>query len=400
MNEPSQSNGVPHPRLLHVTTVPQSLCFLGGHVDHTRRHGFDVHVLSSPGTMLDHFGKQRQVHVYPVVMPRRITPLRDLVALWRITRVLRRLRPDVVDGHTPKGGLLAMLGAWLCGVPVRVYHMYGLPQLTARGMKRRLLCWSEWLACALAHQVLCLSPSNREVAVQQGLCQAHKIKVLLSGNIEGVDAEKQFNPACLPAGSREEVRARHGIPADAQVMGFVGRIVRDKGLIELAAAWRLLREEFPTLHLLIVGPFEPQDPVPVAVTEQLRGDPRIHLAGVCQVMPPLYGAMDLLILPTYREGFGTVLLEAAAMTLPVVATRIPGCVDAVRDGETALLVPARDGAALAGAARTYLRDPELRRQHGLAGRTRVLRDFQPEAMHAALHEEYVRLLHSRGRVVQ
>jgi glycosyltransferase involved in cell wall biosynthesis len=176
------------------------------------------------------------------------------------------------------------------------------------------------------------------------------------------------------------------------VLGFAGRIVRDKGLIELDAAWRMLREEFPDLQLLLAGEFEPQDPIPADVEARLRGDPRIHLAGLVPDMPRFYKAIDVLALPTYREGFGTVLLEAAAMALPVVATRIPGCVDAVRDGETGTLVPSHDAAALADAVRAYLRDPELRRRHGDAGRRRALRDFRPEAMWEALYQEYVRLL--------
>jgi len=176
----------------------------------------------------------------------------------------------------------------------------------------------------------------------------------------------------------------------------VGRVVRDKGLIELVAAWRALREEWPSLHLLVVGPFESEDPIPADVEETLRRDPRIHLAGMVHDMPGIYRALDLLVLPTYREGFGTALLEAAAMGLPVVATRIPGCVDAVRDGETGLLVPVRDAQALRAAIAAYLGDPERRRRHGVSGRRRARRDFEPGRLREALFQEYVRLLGRRG----
>jgi glycosyltransferase involved in cell wall biosynthesis len=194
----------------------------------------------------------------------------------------------------------------------------------------------------------------------------------------------------------ERVRARYEIPESALVIGFVGRIVRDKGLSELTQAWRVLREEWPSLHLLVAGPFESEDPIPADAEEALRGDPRIHMAGMVRDMPGIYRALDLLVLPTYREGFGTVLLEAAAMGLPVVATRIPGCVDAVRDGETGLLVPVREAGALTAAIRTYLRDPRLRRQHGASGRQRARRDFEPRKLREALFQEYVRLLDRRG----
>jgi glycosyltransferase involved in cell wall biosynthesis len=384
------------PRLLHVTTVPMTLAFVAGHVAHARSRGFEVHVLSSPGEALDRFARDLLVEAHAVPMPRRITPLADLVALGRMVRVMRRVRPTIVDAHTPKGGLLAMIAASLCRVPVRVYHQHGLPLMTATGPRRLILRLTERIACRLAHQVLCISPSLREVLVSEGLCPPGKIKVLEHGSIDGVEADAKFDPSRVSPRVAAEVRARHRIPPDAPVIGFVGRVVRDKGLIELAQAWRALREEWPSLHLLVVGPLESEDPVPADVKEGLRRDPRVHLAGMVHDMPGIYRALDLLVLPTYREGFGAALLEAAAMGLPVVATRIPGCVDAVRDGETGLLVPVRDAAALTAAIRTYLGDPALGRRHGADGRRRARRDFEPGRIREALFQEYVRLLGRRG----
>jgi glycosyltransferase involved in cell wall biosynthesis len=382
--------------VLHVTTVPLTLRFLEGHVAHARRKGFEVHALSSPGEALDEFGRDMQIAVHAARMPRRITPLADLAALGRIVRVIRQVRPAIVDGHTPKGGLLAMIGAALCRGPVRIYHQHGLPVMTATGLKRRILRWTERTACRLAHEVICVSESLREVMIAEGLCPPGKIKVLEHGSIDGVDAGRKFNPARISTESAQLVRAHYQIPQHALVVGFVGRIVRDKGLIELTRSWRMLREEFPSLHLLVAGPFESQDPIPGDVEATLRSDPRIHLAGMVHDMPSIYRALDLLVLPTYREGFGAALLEAAAMELPVVATRIPGCVDAVRDGETGLLVPVRDTEALTAAIRLYLGDPKLRRQHGANGRHRAVRDFDPDVMREALLKEYLRLLGGRG----
>lgn len=384
------------PRVLHVTTVPLTLPFLRGHVAHAKRQGFEVHALSSPGEALDDFGRDLEIEVHPALMRRRITPLADLAAVWRIVRVIRRVRPTIVDGHTPKGGLLAMVAAALCRVPVRVYHQHGLPLITATGVKRWILHGTERVACRLAHQVICVSESVRAVAVAEGLCPPERIKVLERGSIDGIESDRTFNPACVSAESAQRVRARHRIPPDAVVIGFVGRIVRDKGLIELAGAWRALREEWPSLHLLLAGPFESQDPIPADVEATLREDPRIHLAGMVHDMPDIYRALDLLVLPTYREGLPASLLEAAAMEVPVVATRVTGCVDAVRDDETGLLVPARDVQALTAAIHRYLGDPELRRRHGASGRARVRREFDPGVVREALFQEYLRLLGERG----
>jgi glycosyltransferase involved in cell wall biosynthesis len=383
-------------RLVHITTVPESLPFFTGQVGYMKSRGFDVQALSSPGKELDRFAATERIFVHAVPMARRITPLRDLMAVVRLRHRLRSLQPHIVHAHTPKGGLLGMIGACLARVPVRMYHIHGLPLMTATGLKRRLLKATERVACALAHQVLCVSHSVRDVAIAERLCPPDKIKVLLHGSVNGVDAVGQFNPRNLSPAARDEVRARYGIAPDALVAGFVGRVVRDKGLTELAQAWQELRAAFPDLHLLIVGPFEPQDPLPVEVEALLRSDPRVHLAGECGNVAPLYAAMDLLVLPTYREGLVIVALEAAAMELPIVATRIPGCVDAVQDGVTATLVPVRDAVALEAAVRRYLGDPELRRRHGQAGRQLVLRDFAQPVLWEALYQEYTRLLRDRG----
>jgi glycosyltransferase involved in cell wall biosynthesis len=253
------------------------------------------------------------------------------------------------------------------------------------------------VSCLLAQQVFCVSASLREAAVAEGLCQPDKITVLHHGSINGVAAETAFNPARAGSMVRAAARGRYGIPLDAEVIGFVGRVVRDKGLVELVEAWQTLRAERPELHLLVVGPFEPQDPLPPEVETLLRTDPRIHLTGMNSDTPPLYAAMDVVVLPTYREGFGIVAIEAAAMELPVVATEVPGCVDAVQDSVTGTLVPPRDAAALTEAIRHYLLDPELRRRHGRAGRERVLREFRQEDIWKELYAEYTRLLQTRQR---
>ncbi|MGH7444105.1 MAG: glycosyltransferase, partial [Longimicrobiales bacterium] len=270
--------------------------------------------------------------------------------------------------------------------------MRGLPLTGARSPKRQLLWCTEWVACRLAHRVLCVSHSVRHEAIQSGICHGGKIAVLRGGSGNGVDARARFNPELHGGVVRAATRARFGIPADAVVAGFVGRIVRDKGIIELAGAWGELRARCPTLHLLLVGPLEPQDPIPAEVERLLRADERVHFAGMDWDTPPFYAAMDLVVLPTYREGFPNVALEAAAMGLPVIATRVPGCIDAVADGVTGTLAAVRDVDSLAAAIARYASDGALRHAHGSAGRKRVIAEFGQEGVWAALFEEYARLL--------
>lgn len=387
----------PEPVLAHVTTVPVTLNFFRGQVADLKAEGFEIHAISSPGPLLDEFGRLGQTSVHAVRMHRKITPLRDVVSVVRLCRALRRIRPDIVHGHTPKAGLLAMLAATATGVPVRVYTLHGLPFLTCGGLRRLLLMGSDWVACRLAHQVYSVSRSVRDVAVTYRLCAEEHIKVLRDGTACGIDAFGRFDPATIGEELPEAVRRRHGIPSAAPLIGFVGRIAREKGVAELIAAWSVLREEFPTLRLVVVGAIESHNPPPEVVAETLRNDPRVHHVSQVAETAPYYAAMDVLVLPTYREGFSTVAMEAASMSRPVVATRVPGCVDAVEDGLTGALVAAHDPSAIADAVRTYLRDPALRREHGRQGRERVVNGFRQDQLSTAISQEYTRLLGaSRG----
>ena len=375
----------------HVMTTPASLHFLRGQLAFMQRRGLELHAVSSPGR-LGPFASE-PVALHTVRMTREITPLRDLGALYQLWQLLRTLQPDIVHAHTPKGGLLGMLASFLARTPARVYHLRGLPLATATGPRRALLRLTEWTSCRLAHRVIAVSNSLRALALGERLCPPGKIAVMAGGSGNGVNAAR-FRPQPEPI--RLGARGQHRIPPDAIVVGFVGRLAREKGLCELAEAWGALRAELPALHLLLVGAAEPHEAVPAHVTAALRADPRVHFTGVDLDTPRLYAAMDVVALPTYREGFPNVALEAAAMALPIVATRIPGCVDAVLDGITGTLVPARDPRALREALARYAGDALLRARHGQAGRRRALAEFSQERIWEAIAAEYDALLARAG----
>jgi len=391
-SQPVHLVGAARPTIVHVMTVPMSLGFLSGQVSYMRGCGFSLHAITSPGPELVKFAEREGATVHAIPMARAITPIRDLKVLWQLWRTLRAVRPDIVHSHTPKGGLLGMVAAILAGTPIRVYHLRGLAFVSESGLRRWLLRLTERISCALARRVLAVSHSMRSIAVEEGLCRPEKIKVLLGGSGNGVDAKGRFKPLDLTA--RCAARAQYGISHDATVVGFVGRLARDKGIVELAVAWRLLRERHPGLHLLLVG-WDELEPALADLGAALRADERVHVTGPQSGMARLYAAMDVVALPTYREGFPNVALEAAAMALPIVATSVPGCVDAVQDGVTGTLVSARDGIALAAALERYLSDPLLRARHGEAGRQRVLTDFGQEAIWDAIAAEYRSLLGPR-----
>lgn len=377
-------------RLAHILTVPQTAAtFLRGQLRWMRERGFEVTVITSPGPRLEELAVQEGVDWRVVAMTRTISPLRDLGAIAQMTRVLRELQPDIVHAHTPKAGLVGMLAAHHCDVPWKVYHLHGLRNETVHGARRLVLASAERLTCRLADRVLCVSPSLRAAALEQRLVTPDRCSVPASGSINGLPLS-EFDPAAARSRYRARVRREWGIPANARCLGFVGRLVRDKGICELHAAWQLLRRMFPDLYLLLVGPWEAEDPVPPHVRMDLQSDPRVRLIGLDWHIVPYYAAMDVFVLPTHREGLGNVLLEAAAMELPIVTCRVTGCVDAVRDGATAQLIPPRDGRALADAVTNYLENPTMAETHGRAGRRYVRDHFRPLRVWQGIEQEYRR----------
>jgi glycosyltransferase involved in cell wall biosynthesis len=391
------ANGPERIRIVHVIATPLSLGLLKEQIGYApRRRDFDLHMVANPDERLEEFGKEFEVPTHGIPISRTITPWQDVETVFVLRGLLRRLRPHVVVGHFSKAGLVAMLAGRLARVPACVYHNYGMALFSSGGRKRWVLKQAERFTCRLAHRVLCVSHTVRAAVVEEGICPAAKIKTFLYGSHAGVDAGHKFDPGRHDAASKAAVRAKYGIPPDALVVGHAGRILPLKGVPELVTAWQSLRVEFPDAHLLFIGDHDPRERVPGPIEEAMRADPRVHVTGWIRDVVPPFSILDLFVLPSHHEGLPTVSLEASAMGLPVVTTRVMGNIDSVEDGVTGTIVPVRDPAALAEAMRKYMRDPALRAEHGRAGRERVLRDFRPEPILEATYEEYVSLLREKG----
>lgn len=283
-----------------------------------------------------------------------------------------------------------MAAATLANVPVKFYTLHGIMAQIRKGPARTLLKLLERIACALADQVLAVSRSVADGVVSQGLCPERKVKVLAHGSCNGIDAVNRFNPSNLDRDRKQDLRAQFCVDEKAIVIGFVGRLVKDKGVAELASAWKDIRNLCHNTCLLMIGPAEPHNPVPNDILEELASDDRVIMLDIVpnDEMPSYYGIMDIVVLPSYREGFPYVVLEASAMGLPVVASRVTGCIDAVVDGVTGTLVSPGDAQDLAQTLLLYIEDPALRTRHGQAGRDLVLGHFKPEPIWEALSEEY------------
>lgn len=383
-------------RICYLITHATTSRFLRGQLRQMRQWGLDVTVVASPGSELDQLRESEGVDIRCVLMQREIRPWHDLRSLLRLYLEIRALRPQIVNAGTPKAGFLGMLAAWAARVPVRIYTLHGLRLETTAGAKRALLTTIERLTCWFASRVICVSHSLRDSVLRRRLGPAEKLVVLGSGSCNGLNTS-QFLTQEHPTAElrRAEVRQRLHIPAGAFVLGTVGRITRDKGVADLLAAFDRMRASCQVAHLLLIGDVEPGDPPPESCIRRIKTDPRIHWTGAVADATTYYPAMDVLVHASSREGFPYVPLEAAASGLPAVGYRVTGTVDAIADGETGRLVPQGDIASLSDAACRYWADPNLRRQHGRAGRLRVEREFAPREVWSRLHHEYLRLLHER-----
>jgi glycosyltransferase involved in cell wall biosynthesis len=356
------------PRLLVAVTVPETTSFLRGQLAWFREKGYDVHLLASPGPSLDDMARREGVAVHAIPMRREIDVVADVRAFLRVLRLIARLRPQVVSAGTPKAGLLVGVAAFLLRVPSRVYVLRGLRLEGVEGPLSVLLSLMERASCAVAHRVVCVSPSLRDVVVERRLVRAAKTCVIGSGSSNGVEVER-YARTPERARSGAALRTGLGIATGTPVIGFVGRLTKDKGLSELIAAHADLRRRMhPPPELLVVGDAEGID---------LDDLPGVHVLGPREDVADCLAAMDVLALPTYREGFPNVVLEAACAQVPAVVTDATGSRDSVVDRVTGLIVRMRDPAHLAEALRVVLDDERTRLDMGRAARRRAEESFRP-----------------------
>jgi glycosyltransferase involved in cell wall biosynthesis len=371
-------------------THAQTCVVQTGRLRALREAGFRVTLVCSPGELLDKAAISEGVETIALPISRRIAPMADLVSLIRICRLLRRLRPDMTEFSTPKAGLLGTVAAWLCGVPLRVYLLRGLKLETASGFKRELLLATERVAAACAHIVLCNSESLLGEAEELGVAPLSKLHMLGKGSGNGVDT-RRFSPGM------SNVRERFGIPAGAPVVGFVGRLTRDKGLPELVRAFEEILKSQPKAYLLLVGWFDvAEDAIGEELRREIDSHPRICCTGFVEDTAPYYRAMDVMVLPSWREGFPNAALEAAASGIAVVCTFSTGARDAVIPELTGLLIPPGYPKAITEAVVKLLGDPEMRARMGAAGRAWVLENYKCECVQGQLVRFY-RSMMRRGR---
>ena len=342
-------------KIIRAATIGMSLnIFCRGLLSELKDEGYEVIALSSPDGDLAELGRREKVRTIGVSMERHVSPLKDLISLIRLIRVMRKERPVMVHSMTPKAGLLCMMAAWIAHVPIRVHTFTGLVWPTQTGLSRKILMLTDRITCFCATHII---PEGEGVKHDLSSCITDKpMRVLGYGNVRGVD----LNYWKRSGGTRTEGwLSERREKKEPFTFVFVGRIVRDKGINELVNAFFRLNKNYPDTRLLLVGPAEDDlDPVLPETQMAIEKEESIISVGSQKDVRPYYEASDALVFPSYREGFPNVVLEAGAMELPCIVTDINGSREIIEEGVNGVIVPPRDESALYEAMEDMVTHPE------------------------------------------
>ncbi len=361
--------------IVFCCTVPETFSFSRVLIPKLKREYGRITLVSSEGDKLKRIAESLGVEYREAPFYRGMNPWRDLIAVRKLYLVLRELKPDILIGATPKASLISMVAGKMAGVSRRIYHIYGLPYETAKGIRQKMLFAVERITGSCATHVVTIASSVKESTLNHRLFASRKMHQRGFLTIGGVDINR-FNPESL---KEEGVKLRHewNIPDDAFVIGYVARFTYDKGFCDLIDIWNRVRHH-NNMYLLVVGKMDERVPLPHGLVERFFSDERVCNLGFRSDVERCFSAMDMFLFPSYREGFGNVSIEASAMGVPVVTYDVTGCRDAVENNVTGFVVPFKDYDALEHKIEDLYSNHELRLSLGEKGRARVCKFFSDE----------------------
>lgn len=376
-------------KLIRITTVPYSFwSLLNGQLKFMQDY-YEVTAISAPlGTDLKNWAEKEEIPYLEVSLTRQITPLKDLRALWQLYRYFRKEKPYIVHTHTPKAGTVGMLAAWLARVPHRLHTIAGLPLMETTGMKRWILDRVEKITYRCATRIYPNSKGLYDFIASEGYCTTDKMKIIGKGSSNGVDTIR-FDPAQMNTNSLQKLKSNLGFDSTDFIFLFIGRLVRDKGINELISVYQELAARHTDMKLLLVGVFEPElDPLNSETVRTIENHPGIVTTGDIADVRPYIALADLVVFPSYREGFPNVVLESGAMGKAVIATDINGCNEIIIDGRNGLIVPPKNPEALKDAMYKLYANNSLREKLAAEARPNILEKYQRPVVWKSLLNEY------------
>jgi glycosyltransferase involved in cell wall biosynthesis len=384
-------------KLIRITTAPLSMKYLlNGQMRYMQEHGFDVLMISSEGKEWPDIIANEQCNHYIIHMTRKITPVTDIISLWKLYRFLKIQKPDIVHSHTPKAGLLAMLAAKFAGIKIRIHTIAGLRFMTSEGLGRKILMNMEKLTAWAATHVWPNSFSLLKYIRDNKLVPDKKMEVIGLGSSNGINLSR-FSPAVLDTEKLKKIKEKIGYDEKLIYLLCVGRIVKDKGIDELVKAFEKAYKNNNELRLILVGEFEDElDPVGNEVRDILQTHSGIILTGWSESVEYYMHFSFALVHPSYREGFPNVLLQAGAMGCSVICSRIEGNIDIVEHQKTGLLFTVKDEADLLQQLEYGLANKDILKEYSRALRAKIEEYFNQPALHRLIHKRYLELLADSG----
>ena len=376
------------PSIVRITTVPVSLqLLLKGQMKFMKQQGFDVTMISSDGEEVAALIKQEECSHIAVNLTRTISPIKDLIALFKLVKILKRIKPEIVHTHTPKAGLIGMWAAKMAGVPIRLHTIAGLPWVEYDGFIKTILIQVEKLTAFAAHQIFPNSFIQQQFLYQHNIARG-KMKVLGKGSSNGINTDF-FSVSTEIQQQANELRKSENISQDAWVWIFVGRIVKDKGIAELLEAFVKINASYPDDRLWLLGEEELDlDPLDAKHKEILHHHPAIRCWGFQKDIRPYLAASKLLVFPSYREGFPNVPMQAGAMGCALILSDINGCNEIVNQGKDGWLVPVKNSIELTKAMSEARNHPSLVDEYSNRIREKIKLNYSQKLLWNLLLSEY------------
>lgn len=375
-------------KLVRITTIPASIQkLLEGQLSYMKTY-YEVVAVSSPGNVLRSIESNDGIRVYGVKMTRKITPISDLAAVCRLYFFLKKEKPMIVHTHTPKAGVIGMLAARLARIPIRLHTVAGLPLLEISGSKRLLLNLVEKLTYACATKVYPNSFELKKIIEENNFCNKEKLKVIANGSSNGINTE-YFNIAYFSDDFKSSLRDKLNILPDDFVFIFVGRLVGDKGINELVKAFEIFQYSHPNSKLLLVGDFENDlDPLSIEVLNIIKTNINIILVGFQPDVRPYFAISNLLVFPSYREGFPNVVMQAGSMELPSIVSNINGCNEIIQDGINGIIIPVKNIDSIVAKMSLLFVDKSLYTELKANARKMIVNRYNQDIIWKALLKEY------------
>jgi glycosyltransferase involved in cell wall biosynthesis len=370
-----------------TTTIPSTLEFYSGQISLWNQY-YEICAISSKKDLLSNFGKAENVNVQFIDMERDPSPLKDLKSLYSFIRLFIKEKPEIVHGGTPKAALLSMIAAWITHRPIRIYMCHGLRFEAFSGFKRKFLVFMEKLTCRCATDVICVSFGTREGLIKANCCTEGKAKVIGYGSPCGIDLSHYDN---IPNFQKDTFRQSIGIKSTDFVFLFIGRIVRDKGVNELISSFIALSSKYDNIHLVVLGCYGVTNKVEDNSKNEIENNPRIHYMCQQNDIRPFMMASDVFVLPSYREGLSTVLVESGAMSLPAITCNVTGCNEIIEDGVNGLLIEPRNTDSLYNAMEKVYSNPQMLKDMGTNARKLVSERYEQSVVWNNYLQEYLKL---------